>query len=124
MGYRELLRTQKTFRRLWLGQIVSQCGDWLQLIALLVLFPTSGEAVNALAGIFIVRMIPWIVWAPLAGVVADRFRRRGGMIAADLARAVVVLGYLFVRDASDVMLVYAIAFTQESLSAFFEPARS
>lgn len=41
MGYRELLRTQPAFRKLWLGQIVSELGDWLQLIALLALFPSG-----------------------------------------------------------------------------------
>ena len=124
MGYRELLRTQASFRRLWLGQVVSELGDWLQLIALLGLFPTRGGAVELLAGVFIVRMLPSIVWAPLAGVVADRFPRGRIMIACDLGRALLVLGYLFVRGPEDVGLVYALMFAQESLTAFFEPARA
>jgi MFS family permease len=124
MGYRELLRTQTTFRKLWFGQIVSECGDWLQFIALLSLFPTSSEGVTALAGLFIVRLVPWIVWAPIAGTIADKLSRRNVMIAADLGRALVVLGYLGVRGPEDTWLVYALAFAQESLSAFFEPARS
>jgi MFS family permease len=124
MGYRELLRTQHAFVRLWLGQVVSEIGDWLQLIALVSLFPTEGRAAEALAGLFIVRMLPSVVWAPLAGVVADRLPRRRIMVACDLARAVVVLGYLFVRGPEDAPLVYALAFAQESLTTFFEPARA
>ena len=42
--YRELLRTQHAFRRLWLGQVVSEIGDWLQFVALVGLFPTRGAA--------------------------------------------------------------------------------
>src|SRR5690349_23971547 len=91
MGYLELLRTQPRFRRLWLGQVVSELGDWLQLIALLCLFPTSGRPVEALSGIFIVRMIPSIVWAPVAGVIADRFPRGRVMVACDLGRVAIVL---------------------------------
>ncbi len=124
MGYRELLRTQPAFRRLWLGQIVSELGDWLQLLALLALFPTQGAAVERLAGIFIVRMLPSIVWAPLAGVVADRFPRGQVMVACDLGRALIVLGYLLIRGPGDVIWVYLLMFAQESLSSFFEPARS
>jgi MFS family permease len=124
MGYRELLRTQPAFRRLWLGQIVSELGDWLQLLALLALFPTAGAAVERLAGIFIVRMLPSIVWAPLAGVVADRFPRGQIMVACDLGRALIVLGYLLIRGPEDVVWIYALMFAQESLSSFFEPARS
>src|SRR4051794_12944489 len=102
MGYRELLRTQPAFRRLWLGQIVSELGDWLQLLALLALFPTAGAGVERLAGIFIVRMLPSILWAPLAGVVADRFPRGKIMVACDLGRALIVLGYLLIRGPEDV----------------------
>lgn len=124
MGYTDLLRTQPAFRRLWLGQIVSELGDWLHFIAIVSLFPTSGQKVELLAGLFIVRMLPGIVWAPLSGVVADRFRRGRVMVAADLARAVVVLGYLLVRGPEDIGLIYALMFAQESLTAFFEPARA
>ena len=124
MGYRELLRSQPQFRRLWLGQLVSQGGDWLQLIALLALFPTSGRGVELMAGVFIVRMMPHVLWMPIAGVVADRFRRGAVMVTCDLARAALVLCYLFVRDARDVVWIYALCFVQESLTAFFEPARS
>src|SRR3954470_10632096 len=101
MGYRELLRTQRSFRRLWLGQIVSELGDWLQIIALVGLFPTHGRAVFALSGVFIVRMLPSIVWAPVVGVIADRFPRGRVMVACDLGRAAIVLSYLFVRGPED-----------------------
>src|SRR5512132_2951148 len=124
MGYRELLRTQPAFRKLWLGQIVSELGDWLQLIALLALFPTKGAGATHLAGIFIVRMLPSIVWAPVAGVVADRFPRGRVMVACDLGRALVVLGYLLIRGPEDVLWIYALMFAQETLSCFFEPARA
>ena len=124
MGYRELLRTQPAFRRLWLGQIVSELGDWLQLIALLALFPTKGVGATQLAGVFIVRMLPSIIWAPLAGVVADRFPRGRVMVACDLGRALVVLGYLLIRGPEDVLWIYALMFAQETLSSFFEPARA
>jgi predicted MFS family arabinose efflux permease len=124
MGYRELLRSQPGFRRLWLGQLVSQAGDWLQLIALLRLFPTSGQGAFLLAGMFIVRVLPTMIWAPFAGVVADRFPRGRVMVACDLLRAVIVLAYLFVRGPEDVIWIYALQFIQESVTTFFEPARS
>src|SRR5262245_26895356 len=110
MGYRELLLTQPSFRRLWLGQLVSELGDWLQIIALVGLFPTAGRAVEALSGIFIVRMLPSIVWAPVAGVVADRFPRGRVMVACDLGRTLIVLGYLLVRGPEDVLLIYGLMF--------------
>jgi MFS family permease len=69
-------------------------------------------------------MLPSIVWAPVAGVVADRFPRGRVMVACDLGRALVVLGYLLIRGPEDVLWIYALMFAQETLSCFFEPARA
>lgn len=124
MGYSDLLRSQPAFVRLWLGQIVSELGDWLQLVALIGLFPTHGRAAEALAGLFLVRMIPAVIWTPLAGVVADRYPRGKVMVACDVGRAIIALGYLSLRGPEDVALLYALVFAQESLTAFFEPARA
>ena len=37
MTYRELLAGNEDFRRLWMGQVVSEVGDWLNNIAVLAL---------------------------------------------------------------------------------------
>lgn len=124
MGYLHLLRSQHAFRRLWFGQIVSELGDWLQLIALLSLFPSHGEAAASLSGIFIVRAIPSVLFVPVVGVIADRFPRGRVMVACDLARALVVLGYLAVRGPEDAGWIYALMFAQETLTCLFEPARA
>lgn len=68
------------------------------------------------------RFIPPGVFSPLAGVVADRVHRKRVMIFCDVLRAIVVLGFLLVRDASDVWLVYVLTFAQLTLSSFFDPA--
>ena len=34
VGYIDLLRRNRSFRQLWLGQVVSQMGDWFDTIAL------------------------------------------------------------------------------------------
>jgi predicted MFS family arabinose efflux permease len=46
------------------------------------------------------------------------------MIASDLGRAAVVLGFLLVRRPEQVWLVYVLTVLQLGLSSFFEPARS
>src|SRR5687767_15458558 len=94
-GYLELLRTNKDFRLLWLGQVVSQLGDWFNTIALytLVLEITGGSG-RAIGLVLVTRFLPTVVLGPFAGVIADRFDRRRVMIVSDLARAFVVLGFL------------------------------
>ncbi len=127
VGFVSLLKKNKAFRRIWLAQIVSELGDWFNLVALLLLLkkytPHAQEA-HAAALLLIVEAIPAILWSPLAGIVADRFNRKQLMIAADLSRAVIVLGFLLVRDSNTIWLLYVLSAAHFSISAFFEPARS
>ena len=123
-GYVELLRGNRSFRQLWLGQVVSQMGDWFDTIALYTIIwklTGSGRAVGLL---LVARFVPSFLVGSLSGVVADRFSRRSIMIVSDLLRAVVVLGFLFVRRADQLWIIYFLTVVQLSLSTFFEPAKT
>jgi MFS family permease len=123
-GYMELLRSNHNFRQLWLGQVVSQLGDWFNTIALFTLVLRLTGSGRAVGLVLVARFLPSVVLGPLSGVLADRFNRRHIMIASDVARALVVLGFLFIRSPEQVWLVYLLTVLQLAFSAFFEPARS
>ena len=121
---RELLRRNRNFRYLWLAQLVSFLGDWFNTLAVYDLTnELTGGSGQALAWVLISRFIPTFVFSAMAGVLADRLSRKKIMIAADLLRAVVVLGFLFVRRPEHLWIVYALTAAQLSFSAFFQPAR-
>jgi MFS family permease len=124
VGYVELVRRNRDFRLLWLGQVVSQLGDWFDTIALFTLVLRLTGSGRAVGLVLVARFLPSVVLGPLSGVFADRFNRRTLMIASDLGRALVVLGFLFVRRPEQVWLVYLLTVLQLGLSSFFEPARS
>jgi MFS family permease len=124
VGYLDLLRRNRDFRRMWLGQVVSQLGDWFDTIAVFTLalrLTGSGRAVGLL---LVARFLPSVVLGPLAGVLADRFSRRSIMIWSDVLRAIIVLGFLLVRRPEHLWLLYALTVVQLALSTFFEPART
>lgn len=124
VGYLQLVRQNRDFRYLWLGQVVSLLGDWFNLIAsasLVTLLTQSGLAVG---GLFVVRMLAPFLISPLAGVVADRYDRRYVLMATDILRAVTVLGFLFVRRPEDVWILYALTAVQLAMSGVFFPARN
>ena len=123
-GYVELLRRNREFRLLWLGQVVSQLGDWFNTIAVMTLVLRLTGSGRAVGLIFVTRFLPSVFAGPLSGVVADRFDRRAVMIVTDALRALVVLGFLFVRRPEHVWLIYALTVAQLTLSTFFEPAKS
>ncbi len=124
VGYFELLRQNANFRWLWGGQVVSLLGDWFNLIASAILIAELTGSRLALGVLFTIRMLAPFFIAPLAGICADRYNRKHLLIITDLARAVIVIGFLFVRDASDIWLLYALTTLLFGVSGFFSPARS
>jgi MFS family permease len=122
--YLSLLRQNRDYRYLWLGSVVSQFGDWFNLLASadLIAELTSGGA--ALSFLFLARFLPLFIVSPFAGVLADRFDRRYVMIASDLLRALTVLGLLLVREADDVWLFYVLTIMQFGFTSLFVPAKT
>ena len=126
MTYRQLLAANADFRRLWTGQVVSEIGDWLNNIAVLALaiqLAGEGRVGLAIAVYAIARHLPLFLFGPVAGVVVDRLNRRRVMIAADLARAVLALGFLLANRFSSLALIYFVGASLFSVSAFFNAAK-
>ncbi|NNF02898.1 MAG: MFS transporter, partial [Rhodothermales bacterium] len=124
VGYLELIRTNTSFRRLWIGNVVSLFGDWFHTIALysLILDLTGSEF--ALGAVFVTKMLPWAIASPVAGLLVDRFDRRKVMIWSDLLRAVIVLAFLAIDEPSEVPFVYVIITAQVLVGSVFQPAQS
>ena len=123
-GYLELLRGNRAFRQVWLGQVVSQMGDWFNTIALYTIILNLTGSGRDVGLLLVARFIPSFVFGPLSGVLADRFSRRSIMIVSDLLRAIVVLGFLFVRRADQLWIIYLLTVLQLGFSTFFEPAKT
>jgi len=88
--YLGVIRSARYFP-LWLGQIISNLGDTLNYVALVVLvfrLSHSGLAVSALV---LTEIVPTLLLGPIAGVVIDRFDRQRVLIVVDTVRAVLVL---------------------------------
>jgi MFS family permease len=88
--YRQLLRN-RPLARLLLGEFVSSIGDWLYLVALVVLvYRETGDPV-LLGVIGAVRMLPYIFLSIPAGIITDRFDRRLVLLVSDIARGLCML---------------------------------
>src|SRR5579864_2627737 len=119
-AYLRLVRQNANFRRLWTAQIISEIGDWFYSLAIYsLLLQLTGHA-SSVALALVLQVIPQTFIGPTAGVVNDRIRRKRVMIAADLARFVVVLMMLLVRSRSTVWLVYPLLLAETTMAAFFE----
>lgn len=122
-GARTLLRN-RSFRLIWLGQAISDFGDSLTSLALLILVNNLSGSTAALATVAIVLAIPQVTIGLIAGVYVDRLDRRRMMLLSDLLRGLLVLGFAMVGSADAIWLLYLIAFVQATIGTFFNPARS
>ena len=115
--YAAILRN-RTYFPLWLGQLVSNLGDTLNYVALVVLvFQLSGSGL-AVSTMVIFEIVPVLLIAPFAGVVIDRFPRKIILIGSDVTRAILMLGLIV---ATETWQVYLIAALLPTATVFFTP---
>jgi MFS family permease len=81
---------------LWSGHVVSSFGDALTSLALLLIAQRLTGSTTAVAATAIAIALPQLLVGLPAGVLVDRWNPRRVMIASDLARAVLVLGFIAV----------------------------
>ena len=125
-GVWEVLRVYPDFRRLYFARLISQFGDWFNLLAIFMLLGESnGDMQRAmpLAFVLVLKIFPNFLLGPIAGVLADRLDRRKIQIVCNILAAVVVLGFLPAGGAGVVLWIYILTLLQVSISAFYEPAR-
>ena len=102
---------------------MSAIGDWLYIVALLVvIYRETGDPI--LLGLFgAVRSIPYIVLSVPAGVVADRYDRRLVLLITDLARAGCMVGMTVVLvTGGPILPLIALSILAACFSTFFYPA--
>jgi MFS family permease len=115
----------RNFRLFFIGQGISQVGNWLTLITqtLLVLHLTnSGVAVGLLTAC---QFAPVLVFGAFAGLVADRSDKRRLLVIVQfcaMAQSFALAGLALMGD-PPVLAIYAVAFAGGLSLAFDNPAR-
>ena len=120
-AYRRVL-ANPALARLLVGEFVSSVGDWLYLVALLVVVYAEANDPVALGVIGAARILPYVILSVPAGIVADRFDRRMILIVTDIARGLimVVLAAAVFLDAP-VMAIVGLAVLATCFATFFSP---
>jgi dTMP kinase len=95
--------SSRPFRALWTALSLSSLGDWLAILALVVLAPdlTSGSAIAksaAVGGVFAVTLLPALLTGPVAGALAGRLDRRVVLIATGVVRALLLVSIPLLPD--------------------------
>jgi MFS family permease len=121
LSFREVLQ-MTSFRRLWLGQLVSIFGDFLALFAVLsyASFKLHATA-SQITFISVAFLLPFAFFGPIAGVFVDRWNLKRTMITSDLIRMALIFSLVFLPNLYG---IYAILLALSLVSTFFIPAQS
>jgi MFS family permease len=103
----------RNFRLFFLGQLLSQCGTWMQTIALgwlvLHLSHNSGFAIGLVIAL---QFIPTLLFGVWGGWIADRFDKRTVLLCTQVAMAAiaVLLAVLDLTNTVQLGMIYVIVF--------------
>ncbi|MCK2147939.1 MFS transporter [Marinobacter alexandrii] len=115
----EILK-HRTYRHLFLAQVVALLGTGLATVALsLLAFDLAGdEAGQVLGTAMAIKMVAYVLIAPLASALAENIPRRALLVSLDVIRAATALALPFVTEVWEVYVLIAVL---QSASAAFTP---
>ncbi|MEU8972168.1 MFS transporter [Streptomyces monashensis] len=101
----------RPFRWLWASTAASNAGDGITRTLLPLLVVAHHPDPAAVAGLTTVNMLPWLLFALPAGVLADRFDRRRIVLGSNVVRGAALLGAALVLATDRALpLLYGLAF--------------
>src|SRR5215472_19154502 len=126
------LLINRNYTLLWLGGTISQMGDVLFTMMLILwvgtLLHNQSAAPLAVSGVVLASMLPALLIGPFAGVFVDRWPKQRTMRIMDALRAVLVCSLLPISGplplplSLKLTIIYLVVAAVSSLSQFFTPA--
>ncbi|MFM9282367.1 MFS transporter [Paenibacillus jiagnxiensis] len=117
------VREEKEYAKLFAAGVINGIGDrffQVALLAMIIRLTGSGMGVGVVLGL---RMLPFLLLAPVGGWLADRFSRKTLMIWTDVLRGLIALGFLFVSGPEHLWIVYTGTFLLACGEAMYAPVR-
>ncbi|MAM29589.1 MAG: MFS transporter, partial [Methylophaga sp.] len=100
----------RTYRHLFFAQVVALLGTGLATVALtLMAFDLAGNDAGQVMGTAMaIKMIAYVLIAPLASALAESVPRRVMLVSLDIVRAVTALALPFVTEVWEVYVLIAV----------------
>jgi dTMP kinase len=112
------------FRRLWIQLGLSSLGDWMGLLATTAMVAQltqsfSGQAYG-IGSLLIIRLMPALIFGPIAGAVADKLDRRLTMVITDLMRFAL---FVSIPIVGTLTWLFVASFLVECVTLLWAPAK-
>ncbi|HEX2267114.1 MAG TPA: MFS transporter, partial [Actinomycetota bacterium] len=116
-----LLVRNRDFRLLFAAMVVSFAGDWFLFVALAGLLFSLTQSPAYVAALYAAMTVPFALATFVGGPLADRFNRQFLMVASDVLRGLLALGFFLVDQRSEIWIVFVLSALISGLQAVFEP---
>lgn len=123
-SYRDVTKNP-SFRKLWVGQAISQFGDgfyWLSIM--LSVSHLTEQDVRAVGLVSMAFLLPQLPIGIFGSPLVDRVNRRHLMIVADILRFFTTVMCVLAYGVGSPWPFYLIALVQSSITGFFVPAKN
>lgn len=110
-----------SFNLLFLAQIISLTGSGVTTVGLALFahqLVGGGSAAAVIGNALMLRIVAFLLFSQIAGVLADRLNRKTILIVADVVRFVLMLLFPFITS---IWQIYLMIFLINSATAFFSP---
>ena len=124
-GYITFLRQNKSFRRLFISDMVMFTGDWFSVIAMFLLAAeATDDSPLAIAGVLVARSFTFAPLEPITGMLADRYSRKALMLASNLLSFCILAAFLALDLMGSLVSVYLLAISLVVGRAGYDPAQT
>jgi MFS family permease len=116
----------RPFWTLFSASFLANLSDGIFQIALPLLAVSVTTEPGLVAGVAVASRLPWLVFALVAGALADRLDRRRTMVLVDAGRVLLMSGLALavVGDVATIWLLYLVAFILGCFETMFDTAAS
>lgn len=121
----------KAFRNLWAAQVLAQTAqNAIHFVLIVLIERLTGASIHQGLMIFAFTL-PAIIFAPITGIIIDRWPKKWILVGSNALRFVTVLCYLIVLSLSPdhspwwlLIAIYIITFVMSTIGQFFNPAET
>ncbi len=114
----------KNYALLWFGQLVSQVGNRLYLMALAWYFVATLQNNNGLFLLFIISSLPSLLLGIFVGPLVERWNKKYILILCDIISGILtgMLALMVYMQSASTWLIYLICFGLNTVNIMFSPA--
>ncbi|WP_106495281.1 MFS transporter [Lentibacillus sp. Marseille-P4043] len=116
-------KQEKNYQKLFWSGTINGIGSRFTQVAILTLLYQVTESGIAIGLLFATRMAPFLLLAPIGGMLADRFSKKKILITIDLLRTPFAVSPILVQGSGDLWIVYLSAFCLATGEAIYSPTR-